>query len=123
MDSKPPTSQLRDGEQNLEALSQTFNTIVHECKVIFYREIIQLSQFDTDTVPHLIFCQTFLFVTEIFNKMSKSALQDNTNKTGTARGILNIIQSKSYNSVLSISTYLLSAQLFNQPTHARKSKI
>lgn len=109
MDSKPPTSQLRGGEQNLEALSQTFNTIVQECKVIFYRVF---SHFNTETAPYLLIYKTFLFVTEILNKMSKSALQDNTNKKkGKARGISNIKPVKSL--ILSVNIKLFICCLLN----------
>ena len=91
MDSKPPTSQLTGGEQNLEALSQTFNTIVQECKVIFYRLNSKFFSFWHwhCSSPH--FLSNFFFLWLRFSiKCPRSALQDNTNTTGRVRGILNI---------------------------------
>ena len=72
---------------------------------------------------HLIFCQTFLFVTEILNKMSKECTSRQHKHDRKGEGNFKHKTSQISNSVLSISTYLLSAQLFNQLSHARKSKI
>ena len=90
MDSKPPTSQFTGGEQSLEALSQTFNTIVQECKVIFYRLNSTTSHFDTETALTSFSVKLFFLWLRFSIKCPRSALQDNTNTTGRARGILNI---------------------------------
>ena len=65
----------------------------------------------------------FLFVTEILNKMSKECTSRQHKHDREGEGNFKHRTSQISNSVFSISTFLLSAQLFNQLSQAGKSKI